>query len=586
MDNFFHYEMLPTTWFYLSSLMIFALFFRFDRFLSIRNLDLVALILLMGGFLLVAVDLNSQAGWGYFWMFGVGVFLTFRLLFDPLMVRRPLLEPNLSFQGMLCAGCFLIIFIIGGLIVGSRSVDELGEMVRLDQAITIERWANDSEEESTLRSEPGYAPFLLFSEKVNIALAPSQAETPEESAQDSEGPQASWSLQRGSLGFATEVASPVSEEPLGPVDPRTSSTSAEDLLELYPPFMLTGMTTTQPTTWQEEPDSVSDIVTVDPTGPSDIPAPGEEPAPVEESERTDVGNATENPPLSPQYAPTPIFQFIPADGSELLAIPQPSDEIKEQSPLSSMPETGFWMDVSAPILAWAAQIAIVVGMILISVWHFDNLKTGIAAATLYLLLPYTNQMPGRLDHIVPAALLVWAVACYRMPILSGVLLGTASGLAFFPLFCVPLWIGFYWRRGLIRFLSASSGMLVLMILLLLLSPDGLGTYGEQLLRMFGAGSGSIDPVLGFWTEEAQWYRIPVFAVFLVLCIGLAFWPAQKHLGALISLTAAIMLFAGFWQPSEGGLYMAWYLPLLIMTAFRPNLEDRTAEVAVRGGTGL
>ena len=31
------------------------------------------------------------------------------------------------------------------------------------------------------------------------------------------------------------------------------------------------------------------------------------------------------------------------------------------------------------------------------------------------------------------------------------------------------------------------------------------------------------------------------------------------------------------------LYMAWYMPLLILTSFRPNLEDRVAVSAVSEG---
>jgi hypothetical protein len=37
-----------------------------------------------------------------------------------------------------------------------------------------------------------------------------------------------------------------------------------------------------------------------------------------------------------------------------------------------------------------------------------------------------------------------------------------------------------------------------------------------------------------------------------------------------------MLATQFWLPDGGGLYMAWYLPLLLLTIFRPNLEDRVA----------
>ena len=51
----FHYEKIdPTTWAYLASLLIIGLFFKFGRFWSVRNLDLLLLILLAPGLLLVS----------------------------------------------------------------------------------------------------------------------------------------------------------------------------------------------------------------------------------------------------------------------------------------------------------------------------------------------------------------------------------------------------------------------------------------------------------------------------------------------------------------------------------------------------
>src|SRR5438128_1736942 len=50
----FQYEKInPATWVYLSSLLMIGLFFQFNRFWSVRNLDLVLLILLAPGLLLV-----------------------------------------------------------------------------------------------------------------------------------------------------------------------------------------------------------------------------------------------------------------------------------------------------------------------------------------------------------------------------------------------------------------------------------------------------------------------------------------------------------------------------------------------------
>ena len=50
---------------------------------------------------------------------------------------------------------------------------------------------------------------------------------------------------------------------------------------------------------------------------------------------------------------------------------------------------------------------------------------------------------------------------------------------------------------------------------------------------------------------------------------------------LLSCSAAVLVATQFWHAYQGGLYMAWFLPLLILTIFRPNLEDRMALTAAR-----
>ncbi len=99
--------------------------------------------------------------------------------------------------------------------------------------------------------------------------------------------------------------------------------------------------------------------------------------------------------------------------------------------------------------------------------------------------------------------------------------------------------------------------------------------------MFGLASLSLANAEGFWTFHEPAYRMPVMAAFVVLSVSLALWPAQKNLGTLLSCSAAVMLATQFWHAHHGGLYLAWYLPLLILTIFRPNLEDRVALTAVR-----
>ena len=108
-------------------------------------------------------------------------------------------------------------------------------------------------------------------------------------------------------------------------------------------------------------------------------------------------------------------------------------------------------------------------MVLIGYRHFDNVHTGVAAACLYLMLPYTAQATPLVGHVIPAALLVWAVEGYRRPLLAGVLLGVVAGLIFYPLFLLPLWCSFYWRRGLVRFAAGFCLALALMVASLALS---------------------------------------------------------------------------------------------------------------------
>ena len=233
-----------------------------------------------------------------------------------------------------------------------------------------------------------------------------------------------------------------------------------------------------------------------------------------------------------------------------------------------------------------AHSTILIGLILIGYRHFGNAGNGFGTAMLYLLLPYTSQLTGRVDHFLPAAFLVWAILCYRRPILSGLLVGLASGCIYYPLFLLPLWISFYWQKGWIRFVLGVVTALGLMVGGLLLTPTDAGALSD-LTHMFGllkpasAGlEGVWDPSMGGWDPI---YRMPVLTACGALCVSLAFWPARKNLGTLISCSGAVMLSSQFWMGWSGGLYIAWFLPLVLLTIFRPNLEDRVAQATSLDG---
>lgn len=426
----YDYSLNATTWVYLSSLLSIAVFFRFNRVWSLRNLDLIALISYAPGLLLAARPEPDLQRIGYHWLFGVNAFFLIRMLIDPLFVRRPLLEPNLSPGGLVFLTIALLVFLMVNVLIYKPDERDLAAARQVDLALQADDGgdADDGGKGAplNLRNRPGF--FLMM-----------------------------W---------------------------------------------LPSISTAAIMSTQEQP--------VDQT---------------------------------------------PHAGRQRKQI------------------------LAARVTAILSHLAIVVGLVFIGARHFDNLRAGVSAATLYLLLPYTAQMTGRVDHAVPAALLMWAVAGYKFPLLAGMLIGLASGVIYYPIFLLPLWCGFYWQKGLYRFVAGvvvTWGVLIGVSAVLL---NDTTVFWTSLKNMFGWSN-----LAGMPTEEGFWafsgatapYRIPVMVAFLAMCIGFAIWPTRKNLGTLISCSAAVMLGTQFWHLDRGGIYLAWFLPPLILTIFRPNLEDRVA----------
>jgi hypothetical protein len=257
----------------------------------------------------------------------------------------------------------------------------------------------------------------------------------------------------------------------------------------------------------------------------------------------------------------------------------------EEPPITSdksaslRPELNVWLLMLTLIIA--GHLVIVLEFAYIGYRHFGKLQTGIACAALYLFHPYSNQMIGRLDHVIPAALLLWSVMLYRRPFFSGLGIGAAAALVWYPLWLIPLWCGFYRQKGWIRFLCGTVLALTAFIAMLWFSSPEWKTFSEQLVHMAGKTAFIIfSQPDGFWTVDDMFYRMPILVLFAVVCFGALPVPSHKHLATLIGGSALLILGVQFFQLHQGGLYLSWYLPLLILTIFRPNLEDRTARTVV------
>ncbi len=432
----FHYERVnPTSWAYLSSLLMLALFFKFNRLASIRNLDLFLLISLAPGLLLVQWSWEN-AGiaenapvieyMGFVWLFAAGTVLLIRLLLDPAMIRRPLLEPNLDAAGLVFLGGALLFFLMANVVTGEPNADDLSPARQAEEFSEGEIAIGGPQQDSFSTDGPGF--FFLF---------------------------------------------------------RLPRIATQTVIGAGPP----------------------------------------------------QGEISE----------------VKRDRQEL--------QIRE---------------ATARVMAILSHVMIVLGVIFIGYWHFGSATAGIASATMYLMLPYTALWTGSVEHALPASLLVWAVLLYRRPMLAGILIGLASGTVYYPAFLLPLWCSFYWHRGLKRFISGVLLIILALIITMAFTATSTEQFFDHLFQMFGLRLPTMTLLEGIWKTWSPYYRFPIMAAFVGLSVGFAVWPAEKNLGTLLSGTAAIMLAAQFWHAYDGGVFIAWYLPLLLLVIHRPNLEDRIA----------
>jgi hypothetical protein len=222
---------------------------------------------------------------------------------------------------------------------------------------------------------------------------------------------------------------------------------------------------------------------------------------------------------------------------------------------------------------------VVLGLIFVGGKHFQDWHAGMAAATFYLLLPYTAFDVSQWHHVWPMALIIWAVFAYRIPTLSGALLGVAAATTYFPLVLVPIWLSFYWRRGAGRFAGAlglTGGLCLAIVVWTLWLDDELARSAQSALSLpdWQPWREPINGTRGLWRDLHWAYRMPFFIAYVAMLGISTLWPMPKNLAQTLALSAAAVIGVQFWYADQGGTYILWYLPLLLLLVFRPNLSDR------------
>jgi len=244
------------------------------------------------------------------------------------------------------------------------------------------------------------------------------------------------------------------------------------------------------------------------------------------------------------------------------------------------PQMEMAQAVTIGVLGIGFQAMAVAGLLVVGSWHFQRPQAGVAAALLFLLLPYAAYQAKDLTHVFPAALLATLLACHRWPTVTAVLLAVGAVTVYFPVLLVPLWASYYLGKSMWRFLAAFTLALAVLAVAMWWT-DALGGLLETTLGLpdWRAWDLRAHPTgEGLWTglELHYAYRLPLFIGYLAVLAATALWPSPKNLGHLIALNGALVVGVQFWLGNAGGTYVLWYLPCLILLLVRPTLTDVTA----------
>jgi hypothetical protein len=239
-------------------------------------------------------------------------------------------------------------------------------------------------------------------------------------------------------------------------------------------------------------------------------------------------------------------------------------------------------DLAVRITAILAHAAVVGALIVIGWRLYNDVHLGVAMATLYLILPCTAYNVAQVNHVLPCALILWAIVFYRNPYVSGGFLGLACGTLFLSAFLLPVWATFYGRKNAARFGAALAVVSAVLLASLTLTSADADSFVHQVLGVidWSALDFYSDEATGVWRGIGGAYRMPVFALFVVMVGLLSWWPKTRTIEPLLARTAAVFVGTQFWYPQEGGVYLLWYVPLFLTVVFRPILSQLTAPPVV------
>jgi hypothetical protein len=236
------------------------------------------------------------------------------------------------------------------------------------------------------------------------------------------------------------------------------------------------------------------------------------------------------------------------------------------------PWSGTWDGLpAAHAAAVTFDLACVAGLWLAG-RRFRGPSFGLLLAYLWVMFPFTLLVvnSGANDALV-GALVLAALLCAGRPVVRGALAVMAGLTKFAPLALVPLFVTA--GPGRLR-----SGLGAVVAGMLVMAPvafgDGLGTFADRTLGFQGERESPFS-VWGLYALP-DGLRLTATVAAAGLAVAVAFVPARRDEVTIAALGAAVLIAFQLALEHWFYLYLAWFLPLLLIALLTPAADGGSA----------
>ncbi len=291
------------------------------------------------------------------------------------------------------------------------------------------------------------------------------------------------------------------------------------------------------------------------------------------------------------YGPVLYLAHVPF---QLALSPRPMNPVSPPRPQIESGELYYEPPLAATKLCTAAFHLLGVGALFVVGRRLAGATIGWALVALYCGSAFVLGV-GASDfsiggmtftsHIAPAALTLVAFALLHRPAWAGAVLAASVGALFYPIFMLPAWLGYYWRRKdhVKRFLAgfALTSLVIAGSVVLLSSPaKGRSLIGTIVYDTIGhqeSPEAYGSSPFGFWGQRAgvrawlmkpmlgdQSMSRPVVLVFFVFSAAMFVFARGRSPAQLALITAAVAMGAQLWKIHATATYVTWYYPFLLI----------------------